>query len=66
MAGAPRGEVLINTDVEGAPPEQAATLKGNSNRGHEFGTTSTDGEKDDLIEFLKGFGAGASRPIVIE
>jgi hypothetical protein len=29
------------------------SVPGNSNAGHEYGTTLTDGEKWDLIEFLK-------------
>jgi mono/diheme cytochrome c family protein len=56
----PAGESLLDTD------ESNPALAGNSNKGHEFGTRLADGEKRDLIEFLKGFGAGQARPVVLE
>lgn len=56
----PAGDSLLDTN------DAQASLKGNSNKGHEFGTEMSEADKRDLIEFLKGFGAGKSRPTVFE
>ncbi|MFO0679916.1 MAG: di-heme-cytochrome C peroxidase [Polyangiaceae bacterium] len=37
---------------------------GNANVGHEFGTDLSADDKTALLEFLKGFGGGANRPVV--
>ena len=56
----PSGDSLLDTD-----PSKPET-RGNSNRGHEFGTDLSGSEKRDLIEFLKGFGAGKARPTIVD
>lgn len=38
------------------------TKPGNGNGGHEFGVNLSDADKDALIEFLKGLGAGQADP----
>jgi mono/diheme cytochrome c family protein len=54
-----------------APPDSTMCVldtsrPGNSNRGHEFGTDLSDADKDALLEFLKGFGAHAARPTILD
>lgn len=49
------GFVSEGKEAEAAGYLLDTTEAGNSNQGHLFGTELTDGEKWDLIEFLKTF-----------
>ena len=42
------------------------SIPGFFNVGHEYGTNLSAEEKTALLEFLKGFGAGASRPTIMQ